>query len=161
MKHKDEDATSGFKVVDKRRFLDEEETLSYGDKQESSSGCSHGCSHDHEEENPLADNHGDTNERPTKVDFSVFAHFFAHQAMMGLGMVPWFDSGLIKTDLNMAKESIDILEMLSEKTKNNLTKEEEELLQGMLYQLRMAFVDASGSKIASKDNENNMFGSLL
>ena len=44
-------------------------------------------------------------------------------------------------DLAAARETIDLLLVLQEKTKGNLTKEEEEILNGGLYELRMAFVE--------------------
>ncbi|OFV98214.1 MAG: hypothetical protein A3H28_14040 [Acidobacteria bacterium RIFCSPLOWO2_02_FULL_61_28] len=44
-------------------------------------------------------------------------------------------------DLVAAQETIDLLLVLQEKTKGNLTKEEEEILNGGLYELRMAFVE--------------------
>ena len=46
-------------------------------------------------------------------------------------------------DLAAAQETIDLLTVLQEKTKGNLTKEEEEILGGGLYELRMAFVELS------------------
>lgn len=44
-------------------------------------------------------------------------------------------------DLAAAQETIELLAMLQEKTKGNLTSEEEEVLTGGLYELRMAFVE--------------------
>ena len=44
-------------------------------------------------------------------------------------------------DLAATQETIDLLTMLQEKTKGNLTKEEEEVLTGGLYEIRMAFVE--------------------
>lgn len=82
-------------------------------------------------------------DRP-KIDFSIFVQSMAHQSMMGLGLVPWHDSGLIKTDLTMACETIEILEMLKEKSEGNLNKDEESLITGLLYQLKIAFVEVSG-----------------
>lgn len=81
-------------------------------------------------------------ERP-KIDFTIFVHSMTHQAMMALGLVPWHDSGLIKVDLRMASETIEILDMLAEKSKNNLSSEEESLINSLLYQLKVAFVEVS------------------
>ena len=49
-------------------------------------------------------------------------------------------------DLEMAKFNIEMLSMLEEKTKGNLSNEEAEMMKGALYQLRMAFVQVSGGK---------------
>ncbi len=52
-------------------------------------------------------------------------------------------SGKTSIDLGLAKQSIDILAMLDDKTKGNLTQEEADLLSHSLYDLRMKFVEAS------------------
>jgi hypothetical protein len=47
-------------------------------------------------------------------------------------------------DLEMAKHNIDLLELLEEKTKGNLSSEETQLLTHLLFQVRMHYVQASG-----------------
>ncbi|MCP4591193.1 MAG: DUF1844 domain-containing protein [bacterium] len=47
-------------------------------------------------------------------------------------------------DLAMAKHLIDLLEVLHKKTKGNLTEEEDKVLGGVLYEMRMRYVQASG-----------------
>jgi hypothetical protein len=138
MNKQPEDQEPAFKVVDRRRF-DEE-----GREKEC---CDHDHSHDH------AHAHAHTHEAqpqpretPTAreampMSFSLFIQTLAHQAMMGLGLVPWPDSGLVKQDKTLAKETIDLLQMLKSKTENNLDKNEQELLEGMLYQLQVAYVE--------------------
>ncbi len=49
-------------------------------------------------------------------------------------------------NLPLAKQTIDLIGMLREKTKGNLSKEEEELLKNALHQMRMTFVELSGQK---------------
>jgi hypothetical protein len=63
--------------------------------------------------------------------------------MFHLGEIPHPVSGERKKDLPLAKHTIDTLAMLKEKTAGNLTEEEQRLLDGMLYDLRMAFIRAS------------------
>jgi Domain of unknown function (DUF1844) len=46
-------------------------------------------------------------------------------------------------DLPLAQQSIDLLALLQEKTRGNLTAEEERFLQQMLFDLRMRFVDSA------------------
>lgn len=77
------------------------------------------------------------------ISFGLFVQSLAHQAMMGLGIVPWPDSGLVRLELTLAKETIDILQILKTKTANNLSKEEQALLDTLLYQLQIAFVEIS------------------
>ena len=61
-------------------------------------------------------------------------------AMVGLGMLPGRDGKRPPVDLPAAKDAIDLLGILQEKTKGNLTKEEEEVLREGLYHLRMGYM---------------------
>jgi hypothetical protein len=61
-------------------------------------------------------------------------------AMVSLGMVQGPDGKSPPANLPAAKDAIDILGILQEKTKGNLTKEEEEVLREGLYHLRMGYV---------------------
>jgi hypothetical protein len=116
-----------FKVVDRRRFDEEGEEKPGQDREPA----------------PQQLNVPKTEYSRPPMSFSLFLQTLAHQAMMGLALVPWPDSNLIKKDLVMAKETIDILVMLRDKTVNNLSPEEESMFQGLLYQLQIAFVEIS------------------
>lgn len=118
-----EENNPSFKVVDKRRFNDEGDVI-IGKEREVKE----------ETLRPPA------NERP-KIDFTIFIQSIAHQAMIGLGIAPWPDSGLVKIELNLAQEMIDILKILQEKTKNNLDQAEENLINTIVYQLQLAYVE--------------------
>jgi len=61
-------------------------------------------------------------------------------AMVGLGMLQGPDGQRPPVDLPAAKDAIDLLGILQEKTKGNLTKEEEEALREGLYHLRMGYM---------------------
>ncbi|HEY6096831.1 MAG TPA: DUF1844 domain-containing protein [Candidatus Deferrimicrobium sp.] len=61
-------------------------------------------------------------------------------AMVGLGMLQGPDGKRPPLDLPGAKDAIDLLGILQEKTKGNLTKEEEEVLREGLYHLRMGYM---------------------
>ena len=61
------------------------------------------------------------------------------QAVMALGMMPDPMSGETSANKNAAKFHIDMLSVIEEKTKGNLTSEEAESLSSILHQLRMAF----------------------
>ncbi len=75
------------------------------------------------------------------VTFETLVSTIATQAMMGLGRVPDPVSGNYIPRLDLAKFHIDTLGVLEEKTKGNLSKEEEEMLSGLSHQLRMDFVN--------------------
>jgi len=76
---------------------------------------------------------------------ALFAHMViqnTNMALMFLGQVPHPESGERLHDFDAAKMFIDQLEMLTAKTKGNLTREEEKLLQQSLTHLRLTFVQA-------------------
>ncbi len=66
---------------------------------------------------------------------------FHAAAWQQMGKVASIMTGKIERDLNMAKHSIDMLGMLEEKTKGNLTEDEEKYLKHALYELRMNYLD--------------------
>ncbi len=127
-----EEKDPAFKVVDRRRFTET------GDSQENAVAEEKVSTFEDVEKSPKASE--GTHERPA-LTFSLFVQSLAHQTMMALGMVPWPDSGLVRLELGLAKETIDILQILKEKTANNLTKDEERLLENLVYQLKMAYVE--------------------
>ncbi|MFZ9920142.1 MAG: DUF1844 domain-containing protein [Terrimicrobiaceae bacterium] len=69
----------------------------------------------------------------------------AQQTAMFLGQLPGPDGQKIEPNLPYARLFIDQLEMLQEKTRGNLSAEETQVLQGVLSDLRLAFVQASKS----------------
>ena len=78
---------------------------------------------------------------PPTPDFNFFITTLAIQASIGLGQVANPATNKMEEDLTQAKFVIDTLGMLQEKTKNNLTSEESTLLENLLYELRMVYVD--------------------
>jgi len=64
------------------------------------------------------------------------------QAMFGLGGMQTPDGRTIAPDLEVAKHYTDLLALLAEKTKGNLTDEEKRVLDAALYELRMRYVQA-------------------
>jgi hypothetical protein len=78
-----------------------------------------------------------------EVNFSSFLLSLSSSVLLHLGEIPDPQSGAKKKDMALAKQSIDILTLLKEKTEGNLTEEEKNLLENLLYDLRMRFVKAS------------------
>jgi len=78
-----------------------------------------------------------------EVNFSSFLLSLSSSILLHLGEIADPQSGEKKKDLALAKQSIDIIRLLRDKTKGNLTQEEEKLLEHLLYDLRMRFVNAS------------------
>ena len=62
---------------------------------------------------------------------------------MHLGEAPNPDTGKVEQDLPLARQTIDLVGMLEEKTKGNLTGDEERLITQILFDLRMRYVERS------------------
>ena len=82
---------------------------------------------------------------PPGASFALIVSSFHAQALIALGELRSPVDGQQKADLDAAKFSIDLLQILADKTEGNLTEEEEEMLQASLYDLRMKYVQASSS----------------
>jgi hypothetical protein len=80
-----------------------------------------------------------------EIDFGTFVMSLASSVLMHLGELPHPDSTQAATDLPLAKQTIDILGMLREKTRGNLTQEEAQVLDNLLYDLRIKYVAAKKS----------------
>jgi hypothetical protein len=75
------------------------------------------------------------------IDFATFILSMGSSALVHLGEVP-DDAGKREKNLPLAKQTIDLLALLQEKTKGNLDEGESELLAALLYDLRIKYVDA-------------------
>jgi hypothetical protein len=75
------------------------------------------------------------------IDFSTFMISIASAAMMGLGLAPRPDNGKTELDLNLARQNIDLLQLLQQKTKGNLTPDEATLLDKLLLECRTKYVE--------------------
>jgi Domain of unknown function (DUF1844) len=78
----------------------------------------------------------------------------ATEALMALGQMPHPMTGEFHLDRNQAKYLIDMIEMLSDKTKGNLTAPEEQLIENVLHQMRLVFVE-TGSQPAPTASSGN------
>lgn len=125
-----------FKVVDRRRFTDDGDAR-VGDARVDVDETPRASA-----QSVLGNDAQPPKARPP-MSFSLLVQTFAHQSMMALGIVPWPDTGIVKIDLVLARETIDILHMLKAKTKNNLDQAEQEMLDGLVYQLQTVFVEMS------------------
>ena len=76
------------------------------------------------------------------VDFSTHILSLASTALIALGKMPAPDGMDQPRDLETAKHLIDVLAMLETKTKGNLDEAETKLLASLIYDLRVAYVDA-------------------
>jgi hypothetical protein len=132
----------GFTVQDRRRFSpDTGETRESGpdrpvadnqEKKESESSAN-------------IDSHAFHESLP-EINFSTFVISLSTQAIMHLGEIPNPLSGKEERDVPVAKQMIDILGMLQEKTRGNLSGGEAKLIEDILFDLRMKYVEAVKKK---------------
>lgn len=78
-----------------------------------------------------------------QIDFTTFILSLASSVQVHMGSVPDPTTKTTTKNLTMAQQTIDIINLLSEKTKGNLTAEEGKILEQVLYSLRMQFIEAS------------------
>lgn len=75
-----------------------------------------------------------------KINFQTFILSLNSSVLVQLGILEDPVTGIKEKNLPLAKQTIDILGMLDEKTKGNLNKDEEMMLKNILYDLRMMYV---------------------
>lgn len=78
---------------------------------------------------------------PQPIDFSTFIFSLGSAALISLGATPNPLTQKVEYDLNHAKQNIDLLSLLKEKTVGNLTKDEESLINNLLHSLRLKYVE--------------------
>lgn len=79
------------------------------------------------------------------IDFATFILSMGSSALVHLGEMKAPD-GTSEKDLPLAKQTIDLLALLHEKTQGNLDEAEDNLLRSLLYDLRIKYVDAVNKK---------------
>lgn len=88
-------------------------------------------------------------EKKFQFDFSMFILSLATSVQVQLGLLEDPNTKQKSVNLPAAAQTIDILEMLKEKTKNNLTEQEDKLFEHVMFELRMRYVEAKnkGGKV--------------
>lgn len=87
------------------------------------------------------------------VHFMSLIISLSHAAMQQMGKIVNPLTGKIEKNLEQARITIDMLEMLKEKTKGNLVKEEERLISDTLATLQLNYVDEIGKEEQEKKKE--------
>lgn len=142
--------TESFSVTDKRRFVvndsgsvKAEEDLKNEKKQRTA------------EAHPFAKEPGKDQDRKVyegehlplpEIDFVTFILSLSSSAILHLGLTENPYSRKIERDLPMAKQTIDIIAMLKDKTRGNLSEEEENLVCNLLTDLRLKYVNELNKK---------------
>jgi len=81
-----------------------------------------------------------------QLTFTAFVLSLASSAAIHFGDLPDPTGEKSEPNLEGASQMIEILALLEQKTRGNLTAEERQLLEQVLYELRMRFVEAKGSE---------------
>ncbi len=88
-----------------------------------------------------------SNEEALTIDFSGLIFGFSSAALYYLGETDLLNKEKKgEKNLSLAKQNIDILLLLKEKTKNNITAEESKLLEQVLTDLRLKYIEAGQTK---------------
>ena len=78
---------------------------------------------------------------PPKMDFDSFLFMYVQTALVHLGELEYPVEGKAEENLQAAAQIIDTLDMLKEKTRGNLTQQEDQYFETVLFDLRMRFVE--------------------
>jgi hypothetical protein len=127
----------GFTVQDRRRFSDTGEAR---ESVEEAPAAAHPQTPSGAAQNAEAAERRD--EPFPEINFSTFVVSLSTQALMHLGEIPNPATGNLEKDLPVAKQMIDIVGMLKDKTRGNLDNGEEKLIVDILFDLRMRYVEA-------------------
>src|SRR6476619_1322436 len=128
-------AGKGFTVQDRRRFSPDT-----GEAREEASERSETQPKPSEERRETS---GETSsETLPEINFSTFVIGLSTQALMHLGEIANPVSGNVEIDVPTAKQMIDILGLLKDKTRGNLNASEDRLMEDILFDLRMKYVEA-------------------
>jgi len=128
----DEEQEKGFTVRDKRFSSKKNE------KGESE------IKGDEKVEEPLPEDTSHQGEPLPEIDFINFIFSLSTSALIQLGEIQDPFSQTLAKNLPLAKQTIDLVGMLKEKTKGNLTPQEERVVESVLYDLRMRYVKTVG-----------------
>lgn len=80
------------------------------------------------------------------IDFITFVLSLSHSVLVSFGDAPDPSSGTASKNLPMARQTIDVLALLEQKTQGNLDGEEERVLEQALYDLRMRYIELARTK---------------
>ena len=82
-------------------------------------------------------------EEEAPIAFTTFLAGFAASALIHLGVTLHPETGKLEQDLQSARQTLDVLSMLREKTRGNLTAEEDRFFESLLTDLRIRYLEAT------------------
>jgi hypothetical protein len=135
---KEEGSSSGFRVVDRRPFSADGSRKDDVVADEKNEATVRAPARSAPREAP-AEPRGPLGEESS--GFETLVSYLSTTAMFQLGLIPGPSGEHIPADMPNAKRTLDLLEVLQQKTRGNLTANESRLLEDVLYELRMSFVE--------------------
>jgi hypothetical protein len=133
----DEAHNSGFKVVDRRPFSVDgtrrEDAPNETEKPEARAKAP--------APSPTVDSEPEAFLEPEGSGFETLVSYLSTTAMFQLGVLPGPGGERIPPDMGNARRTIDLLDVLQEKTRGNLTPVESRFLEDVLYELRLSYVE--------------------
>jgi hypothetical protein len=133
-----EEEKEDFVVKDRRVYPEEEAKAASGQEAESVEP-----DRPEETEVPAAESR-ETEAGLPEINFQTFVFSLNASALVQLGLMEDPATGKKEKNLPLVKQTIDMLSMLEEKTKGNLSKDENEMLKHVLYDLRIRYVKEKG-----------------
>jgi hypothetical protein len=130
-----EQEEQGFRVTDKRGFRENGESVAPEASTRDERQPADKMPRAKEEKAPEQE----ASSRPP-IDFPTYVLSYYTQGLVLLGEVPNPYTNKKEEDVEAARHTIDILSMLEQKTRGNLSKDEQQLLESVLYELRMKFM---------------------
>jgi len=140
--------SSGFKVVDRRAFTSEGERMPGQSEKEQDNREPESRAGAMPAAAPPAEPEPEAGDAEVSERFAMLVSYLSTTAMFQLGLLPGPDGEYIPSDLANGSRTIDLLEVLQEKTRGNLARQETKLLEDVLYELRMTYLEVQ--KRASK-----------
>jgi PBP1b-binding outer membrane lipoprotein LpoB len=138
-----DDTDKGFTIKDRRTFNADGNPVEYSRSGNETAGSSDTNTAQEKSTAPPHDATSQEQAGALKINFSSFVLSLSSSVLYHFGEIPDPVSNKKQRNLLMAKQTIDILGILKEKTAGNLTQQEEALLSNLLYDLRMRYVQES------------------
>ncbi len=127
------DEEKGFKVKDRRKIFDTEPDKPGEKKTKEKAG---------ESKPKTEEAAGQDSTVLPEINFSTFILSLSTSTLMHLGELPNPETNQMEKNLPLAKQTIDLIDMLKKKTEGNLDQDEDQLITNLLYDLKLKYVAA-------------------
>jgi hypothetical protein len=139
----DHEEDRGFTVKDRRRFSDTGEAKAEGEVPRAEEPRASDPASEPGGQAPRRDAEAGEDPALPEITLSTFVMSLSTQVLLHMGEIPGAAGEQAQRDMTAAKQVIDILGLLRDKTRGNLDANEEALFDNVLYDLRMRYVELS------------------